>query len=177
MDENLARAKVLLRPATSEDADEVAGVHVRSWQVGYRGILPDAYLDGLRLEDRAARYTFDDVDPHRPATIVAVEDGIIRGFATTGPARDVDAAGAGELLALYVDPESWRQGVGRRLIAAARVKLRQQGYGTAILWALEGNDRAARFYAADGWLLDGTRRTEAIWGVSATDLRYRRALP
>ena len=27
---------------------EVARVHVRSWQAGYRGLLPDAYLDGLR---------------------------------------------------------------------------------------------------------------------------------
>ena len=30
----------------------VARVHVRSWQVGYRGLLPDAYLDGLRAEER-----------------------------------------------------------------------------------------------------------------------------
>ncbi|HEX3904918.1 MAG TPA: GNAT family N-acetyltransferase [Polyangia bacterium] len=139
--------------------------------------MPDAYLDGLRADDRAARYTFGDVGPQRPATIVAVEAGLIRGFATTGPARDADAAGAGELLALYVDPGSWHQGVGRGLIAAARRKLHQQRYGEAILWVLEGNDRAARFYASDGWVPDGTRRIETIWGVSASDLRYRRALP
>ena len=36
----------------------VARVHVRSWQVGYRGLLPDAYLDGLRAEERAERYNF-----------------------------------------------------------------------------------------------------------------------
>ena len=79
-------------------------------------------------------------------------------------------------MALYVDPGAWRQGVGRNLIAAARVKLHQQGYGEAILWALEGNARAARFYAADGWVADGTRRIEVVGGVSATNLRYRRAL-
>ena len=152
-------------------------MHVRAWQVGYRGILPDAYLDGLRAEDRAARYTFGDVDPRRPATIVAVEEGSICGFATTGPARDVDAAGAGELLALYVDPAWWRRGVGRRLTAAARLKLHQQSFGEAILWVLEGNARAARFYAADGWVPDGTRRIEAVWDVSAAERRYRRALP
>ena len=44
-----------VRRATPEDAAGVAGVHVRSWQVAYRGLLPDDYLDGLRPEDRMAR--------------------------------------------------------------------------------------------------------------------------
>jgi hypothetical protein len=47
--------------------------------------LPDAYLDGLRPEDRAARYAFDRAGPRHPATIVAIADGAIPGFATTGP--------------------------------------------------------------------------------------------
>jgi len=50
-----------------------------------------------------ARYTFGDTRPGAAARIVAVEDGVIAGFATTGPARD--APGAGELLALYVERE------------------------------------------------------------------------
>ena len=31
---------VILRPATADDALAVAGVHVRSWQTAYRGLLP-----------------------------------------------------------------------------------------------------------------------------------------
>ncbi len=50
--------RMLLRPAEPADAMAVARVHVRSWQAAYRGLLPDAYLDGLRPEDRAARYDF-----------------------------------------------------------------------------------------------------------------------
>jgi hypothetical protein len=34
----------------------VALVHVRAWQVGYRNLLPDEYLDGLWPEERARRY-------------------------------------------------------------------------------------------------------------------------
>lgn len=37
-----------LRPALPADALAVARVHVRAWQVGYRGLLPAAYLDSLR---------------------------------------------------------------------------------------------------------------------------------
>lgn len=167
---------MLIRVATPRDALEVARVHVRAWQVAYRGLLPDAALDGLRPEDRAARYTFGDPDPERPATIVAVEGGAIRGFATTGPDRG-GGAGAGELWALYVEPEHWARGLGRALVAAARERLAGRGHHRAVLWVLERNARAERFYRADGWAPDGARRTETIWGIAATDVRYGRALP
>jgi hypothetical protein len=35
-----------MREAQPQDAAEVARVHVRSWQVAYRGLFPDDYLDG-----------------------------------------------------------------------------------------------------------------------------------
>ena len=43
---------MLLRPAEPVDAIAVAHVHVRSWQVAYRTLMPDDYLDQLRPEDR-----------------------------------------------------------------------------------------------------------------------------
>jgi GNAT superfamily N-acetyltransferase len=168
---------LMVRAATPDDATEVARVHVRSWQVGYRGLLPDAYLDGLRPEDRAAHYTFGDTSPGRPATIVAVVEGTVWGFTTTGPSRDDDAVGAGELLAIYVDPDRWGHGAGRLLIAAGRDRLGRQGFVDVILWVLAGNDRAQRFYHADGWVPDGSRRQQEVWGVMADEVRYRRPLP
>jgi hypothetical protein len=101
---------MLLRTAQPADAAAVAGVHVRSWQVAYRALLPDDYLDGLRPEDRAQWFTFGELEPQPPETIVAIERGTICGFATTGPCRDDDRRGTGELLALYVDPDCWSRG-------------------------------------------------------------------
>lgn len=154
----------------------MAGVHVRSWQVGYRGLFPDDYLDGLRAEDRMARYTFGDVRPDGPATLVAVVDAAICGFATTGPSRDEDAAGGGEVYALYVDPQHWGRGIGRSLMAEARAQLSRQGLAKAVLWVLAGNERAQRFYRADGWQSDGHRRQEYVWGALVDEVRFRRCL-
>src|SRR5277367_6133452 len=81
---------MLLRPAEPDDAIHVARVHIRSWQVAYRTLLPEDFLNQLRPEDRAQRYDFASHDPQKPWTIVAVEDGLIRGFATTSPSRDPD---------------------------------------------------------------------------------------
>ena len=167
---------MLLRAATPDDAMAVANVHVRSWQVAYRGLMPDEFLDALRPEVRAGRYTFGSPDPLQPATIIAVDEGAICGFATTGPALDTDGHGKGELYSLYVDPPSWHLGVGRALIAAAREHLRGHDFTEARLWVLAGNDRAERFYRADGWGSDGTRRVAEVHGLMVDELRYDRQL-
>lgn len=162
-----------LRDATPEDALAVARVHVRSWQGAYRGLIADEFLDRLRPEDRAARYTLGDPDPAVPHTVLAEEEGELWGFATTGPSRDEDAPGAGELYALYVDPPRWRTGTGRLLLAAATERLVADGFGEAILWVLRGNRAAERFYEAAGWRRDGAEREEQPYGVVSNVIRMR----
>jgi GNAT superfamily N-acetyltransferase len=167
---------MLIRPAVTEDALAVARVHVRSWQTAYRSLLPDEYLDQLRAEDRAERYDFSHVDPEKPYTQVAEIEGAILGFATTMPAHDADCAGCGELVALYVDPDRWGQGVGAVLARAAHARMLDRGFGAAILWMLEGNARADRFYRRDGWLPDGASKQDSMWGILVNAIRYRRGL-
>lgn len=167
---------MLLRPAQPDDAIDVARVHVRAWQAGYRGLLPQEYLDGLRAEDRAQRYDFASSDPSKPATLVAVADGAVRGFATTMPAREAAVPAVGELCALYVDPDWWDSGLGKALVAAARARLREQDFREAVLWLLAGNRRGERFYRGDGWVVDGTARKDVVWGVDVDEVRYRRTL-
>ena len=165
-----------LRSAQPADAGQIASVHVRSWQVGYRGLLPDEYLDRLRPEDRAGRYVLGTADPSLPHTVVAVDKGAICGFATTAPARDSDSQGYGELCALYVDPPCWSRGVGRALLSAAERRLAVQGFDHGVLWVLVGNERAQRFYQAHGWAPDGARRMDQVWGATVDEVRYRRVL-
>jgi GNAT superfamily N-acetyltransferase len=166
-----------LRAAEPDDAMAVARVHVRSWQVAYRTLLPDDYLDQLRPEDRAKTYDFANLDPLKPRTIVAAEKRVILGFATTMLSRDADLPDHGELCALYVDPAKWGQGIGAALIAAARANLLAQRYRKALLWVLVGNARAERFYRVDQWVADGNRRTDSAWkGIVVNEVRYQRGL-
>jgi GNAT superfamily N-acetyltransferase len=167
---------MLIRAAAAADASGVARVHVRSWQAGYRRLLPDAYLDALRPEERAAKYRFEEPEAEAPQTLVACEAELICGFATTSPAGDDAVPRAGELCAFYVDPDWWGRGVGRALIAAARERLAAGGFRTAVAWVLAGNVRGERFYRADGWQADGARRTALVWGLSVEEVRYRRGL-
>src|SRR5687767_5447805 len=106
---------VTVRPARLADAPAMGRVHVRAWQAAYRGQMPEAYLDGLRAEDRTAHWAGalrrDDL---RGTILVAERDGEVIGFAVVGPARE--PAGAGELYAINLDPAHWGTGAGRALL-------------------------------------------------------------
>ena len=103
---------MLIRSALPSDALALARVHVRAWQAAYRNLRPASYLDGLRPEDRALRYDFSATEPGKQKTIVSIGEHDIAGFATFAEAQDADVCACGEIGALYVDPDCWRQGTG-----------------------------------------------------------------
>ena len=78
------------RVAGPDDAEGVARAHVDGWQWGYRGLMPDAYLDGLDWTDRLDRWQATLRDPGPTRTHVAVADGRICGLVHSGPVRDDD---------------------------------------------------------------------------------------
>ncbi len=190
---------ILLREAQSGDEMAVAEVHVRSWQEAYKEIMPAEFLAALDPGERAGRYEFGDGGP---TTVVAVEVGEagdagdpsltnsgdvrsgspassgerITGFVTFGASRDEDAEGLAEIYALYVDPGSYRGGLGRGLMAAARGRLLEAGFSGAVLWVLQGNERAIGFYEGEGWRPDGATRMEQPYGIVSDVRRLRRAL-
>lgn len=109
----------------------------------------------------------------RRTTLVFALDGRVAGFGSHGPARDEDAAGAGELMALYVDPPAQGAGVGRTLLEAVEARLEAEGFPEAVLRVFAANGAARAFYEHRGWRLEpGTLREDA-W---APDVRYRRPL-
>ncbi len=168
---------VLIRDAKPGDEAHVADVHVRAWKAAYPGLIPQQYLDSLTPADRIPGYSFGAGGGSSPATILALDGRHLLGFATFGPCRDEDVPAAGELHALYVDPDRWRTGAGRTLLSETRARLHSGGHREAVLWVLHGNDPAVRFYEADGWRGDGAARWEEPWGVLSRVYRYRRELP
>jgi GNAT superfamily N-acetyltransferase len=157
----------VIRPGTPGDAEAVAGVHVRTWQVAYAHVFPAERLAKLSIERRANRW-------REWPPLVAVANGAVGGFVSVGASHDDDAAG--ELFAIYVDPEQWGTGLGRELIAAGEERLRELGHANAILWVLEDNPRARRFYERAGWHPDGASRSIAIFELKVLEVRYRKEL-
>jgi RimJ/RimL family protein N-acetyltransferase len=169
---------VIVRPATADDAAALAAVHVRSWQVAYRGQVPQEHLDRLDPVRREQGWRQWIRDSRPPAGILVLDhedDGVI-GFVCFSPTRDPDAdpAEVGEIQAIYLLPSRWGRGGGRLLMDAGVRRLREAGFRELTLWVLETNERARRFYESAGWQPDGSAKTDDSRGVPLVEVRYRR---
>jgi ribosomal protein S18 acetylase RimI-like enzyme len=167
---------VNLRRAQAEDAGKLAQVHVDAWQAAYRGVVPDSFLQGFtyqRREDAFRRalltgleetYLLEEID--RPVAIL-----------TIGASRDadLDASRTGEIWGIYIVPDRWRQGIGTALVRETEQMLRARGYGEIVLWVLEGNADARRFYEAMGFAVDGASKIVQL-GIPLKAVRYRKML-
>lgn len=167
--------ELVVRQATVEDAHAIATVHVRSWQQAYAHVFPRERLAAISVDEREGLARTMLSRPERGAVVVAEVEGAVAGHASVGPARDVE--GAGEVYAIYADPAHWDRGVGRALMRRALELLRERGYEEAVLWVLDDNPRARRFYEAGGWRLDGARRRGEHLGVRTEEVRYRVDVP
>jgi GNAT superfamily N-acetyltransferase len=166
---------VHIRRATPADAMAVADVHIHSWRVGYRGLIPQDFLDELSIAEQASRYAFATDEPTDIHTLVAVDGSAICGHVTVGPSRDPDQPDIGEVWSLYVAQPHWGTGVAQVLFAAGIDALVHAGHGRALLWVMAANSRARRFYESAGWRPDGAARIEVIGGYPVAEVRYARA--
>lgn len=168
-----------IRAAAEADIPAIARVQVASWRAAYRDILPETLLDNLSETERAGLFRSRLMHPQaedRPLWVME-RLGEILGFVACGPCLDhgLDPAATAEVYALYFSPSAWGNGFGRALLAHALGDLREQGFAEAILWVLERNARARRFYESAGWRADGALRTEWQGGIALREVRYRRA--
>jgi ribosomal protein S18 acetylase RimI-like enzyme len=167
-----------IRTATAADAPHIAHLHVETWRAAYRGQIPNAVLDGLGLERRAAFWQ-ERLAAAPGQVFVAEQSGSIAGFCDLIPSRDKDAdsGSVAEIAAIYVLPQHWRMGAGRALCDTALAEARRRGYKVVTLWVLASNDRARRFYAAMGFGLDGATKTDRTAdGSELHEVRFRMAV-
>jgi GNAT superfamily N-acetyltransferase len=164
-----------VRPAVPDDAAGIASVHVRSWHEAYTGRVPQSLLDRMDRDGRESqwrRHLSREAPPGAEplgTTWVAVADGEVVGFATSGPGRDPDARrGDLELYAIYLLAAHQGSGLASDLLAAAI------GDAPASLWVLEDNPRAHAFYAKHGFDTDGAVKDDARFGASIHEVRLVR---
>lgn len=165
-----------VRRAAVPDAEAIARVHVRSWQVAYRGQLPDDHLNSLDPAERIPRWEaiLDETSwPGQGTLIVEDDTATVVGFANLSPTRNADQVpdATGEVTSFYIDPSSWGQGAGRCLMVAALAALATR-YRSGTLWVLDTNSRARSFYESTGWRHDGAVKDDHMAGVQIQDLRY-----
>ena len=186
----------MIRSATPADARPIAEVHVRTWQEAYRGIVPDAVLDALDVDERERSWNkWIGTPPEGVETFVADEDGAVVGFVNIGPDR------AGERGVGSVKPQSLdfaapyakrsvvarrrRSGIrrsGHRYVDSAAAMERSTGPQStgligcdpAICGAIRRCRRIAVFRSADTQSDDRASQQASVWSSAGCFRESRR---
>ena len=159
-----------VRDADIDDADAIATAHIDGWRAGYRGVVPDEYLDAEEFassrRDRWRSWSWQQIPESR--LFVVTLQGRVVGFGHAGPEQvvahgiespesepgDGDEA-RGEIYGFYLHPTAWGSGGAGALMSRCEEFLRDEGFTSATLWVLRDNPRARAFYEKAGWLATG----------------------
>jgi len=165
-----------IRRALPADAVSVARIHVESWKIAYRGIMPD---DVIARTDVAYRTTFwkERIADTAWPVFLLEERGVPLAFCQIIASRDGDddAARVAHITSLHVLPQLRGRGHGRALLDHAIAEIRRRGLTELTLWVLEANQPARRFYEKHGFSPDGGTRKYSKTQVP--EVRYRIRLP
>jgi GNAT superfamily N-acetyltransferase len=169
---------ISIRDATPDDADAIAEVNAAGWRTAYVGLIDRDRLAGLpvRAWAREIRANLEDLSPGSFSLVAEIEGRIAGSCFVMGTARDGDLPDeVAELVAIYVDPPRWRQGIGTVLLREALERCTRVGKSEISLWTLSGNRPAQAFYERHGFERDGTEQIHPV--ARAPAIRMRRRLP
>lgn len=164
-----------IRLAGLADAEALAGIMCRAWDAAYGGLLPADFIRRInagRLESFRKSLAGENTRRY------AVCDGeqVIGLLSAALPEEDEYARPEDyELHAIYMDPNAQGRGAGRFAMDFAFQKAKEAGKRRMVLWVLEDNAPAIRFYTSCGFRMDGTKKPYDC-GMPANLARMQREL-
>ena len=144
---------ITIRLAVPSDAPDMAEVHMRSWEVAYKGILPDEYIREKNATRNAlyARVITEEND----TSYVIQCSGKTVGIMCVAPPQDKELIDCHELHYIYLHPNYFRRGIGTQAMELAYSIARGLGKTGLVLWVLEKNVNSIQFYKKCGFVADG----------------------
>lgn len=162
MDLSIERAEL-------SSAEDIGRIGALSWKAAYRGIVPDEVLDSITSEARAERYRRSYSSRPDSEYYLFRAQGEPAGFAVI--CEDDGQPGVGQVGAFYFLSEYWGCGLARPAMEFCLARLKAMGYSRVILWVLEENARARRFYEKCGFVPDGAAE-EIVISIPLDEIRY-----
>ena len=133
-------------PALPEHMEGVARLHALSWQVHYRGIFYDHYLDHQVIDDRLEVWKRRFENPSKDQYVVlALDEQLLCGFGCVYLNHSPEY---GALIDnLHVHPDWQGKGIGKGLMQQCCHWVTQKDPQSSLyLWVLEENQQARNFY-------------------------------
>jgi len=135
---------------SEQHMEAIARLHAYSWQIHYRGIFNDNYLDHHVLDERIQVWQRRFENPSKEQFVVLANDqNLLCGFGCVFLNHD-DRYGS-LVDNLHVHPDWQRRGIGRNLLShcVARIEELNEQF-KMYLWVLKENHKARKFYKSMG---------------------------
>ena len=177
-------AEASVRPASPQDAPDIARIQLVTWRTAYREVLPPELLDDWDEEGATTAWRNAAAAPPTPGhgLLVAHEGTTPVGFAAFGPAeltageQSHPAGPTTELTTLLVEPRWGRRGHGSRLLAGVVDIAVAAGTARLQTWLLEPDAVSAQFLESAGWAPDGWARTLDTGTTPLREIRWHTLL-
>ncbi len=163
---------IKLRNAFSEDYTGISKLHADSWQISYRGILSDDFLDNRVHQTLEATWLNRLKSPaENQHTIIAIKDNVMAGFACIF-FNDDEVYGS-LMDNLHVSLGSQNQGIGKMLVKnCAETICNNTDNHKMYLWVYEANEKARNVYSRLGGTTNETIEKPNMDGTTAFVCRY-----
>ena len=166
-----------IRAAMEFDAEAIASVHICSWQKAYEQYIPESILSNLSVSERSQQWY--SLLKEGVIILVLETNNQLIGFASICEFRDRDKGNlSGEISAIYLHPDYWRNGLGTKLCQAALTELSKAGHKEALLWVLADNTQARLFYENQGFQATNETKLEEFYdgGALLMEILYKKVL-
>ena len=165
---------IAIRLAKPADAFDMAEVHMRSWEVAYKDIIPMDYIKAKNAT-RHELYQRIITDENTMQYVIQVDNKTV-GIMGVGEPKDDDADESYyELHGIYLHPDYYRKGIGTQAVDFAFDKARKLGKRYMNVWVLAENYNSINFYKKCGFIADGKTRIRDF-GKDIDSMRMRKEL-
>ena len=146
---------------------EISNIYESSWKYAYKDIIPQDYLDSIPTGRWA-----NSINKIEMNNLVVIENGLIIGTASFCKSRWEQYSNYGEIVSIYFLPAYMGKGYGKHLLKKCVEELNGLGYNNILLWVLENNQRARRFYEKNGFTCSGDFLNDNISGKELREIMY-----
>lgn len=140
--------KLLIRTIKYEDIEQIVDINIKAWKKEYKGIIDNEILNNINRQEKIKKWK---KSYNKGNVIVAEESGTILGYCRYDDRAvykntDIDS----EIIAIYVDCDKLRNGIGRKLVEYVTNDLKNKNKNKMVIWCLEKNQNARNFYEKIG---------------------------
>ena len=153
-----------IRKVALGDEAVLAFIQTESWKAAFKHILSDELLAKYTDIGRATEMYKGLLQENKGNGYILSIDGKPHCIAWWDASREKDMPGFAELICIHSLQENWGHGYGGKMMDRLLSDMSDAGYSKVMLWVVEDNERARKFYEAKGF--HATDKVKPVLGSS-----------